>query len=66
MVGQGEFTMFFYTMLFVASLITAIAMGYAIVVFESLFSAVAMRRPLDETPLLGKLSGAMIPLLVVF
>jgi len=47
-------------------LITAIAMGYAIVVFESLFSAVALRRPLDETPLLGKLSGAMIPLLIVF
>lgn len=47
-------------------LITAIAMGYAIVVFESLFSAVAMKRPLDETPILGKLSGAMIPLLVVF
>jgi Ni/Fe-hydrogenase subunit HybB-like protein len=47
-------------------LITAIAMGYAIVIFESLFSAVALKRPLDETPILGKLSGAMIPLLVLF
>ncbi len=47
-------------------LITAIAMGYAIVVFESLFSAVALKRPLNETPILGKLSGAMVPLLVVF
>ena len=47
-------------------LISAIAMGYAIVIFESLFAAVALKRPLDETPLLGKLSGAMIPLLVLF
>lgn len=47
-------------------LISAIGMGYAIVIFESLFSAVALKRPLDETPLLGKLSGAMIPLMVVF
>jgi len=47
-------------------LITAIAMGYAIVIFESLFSAVALKRPLDETPLLGKLSMIMIPLLVIF
>ena len=47
-------------------LITAIAMGYAIVIFESLFSAVALKRRLDETPILGKLSGAMIPLLALF
>jgi len=47
-------------------LITAITMGYAIVVYESLFSAVALKRPLDETPLLGKLSVTMIPLMIVF
>ncbi|MBC8375574.1 MAG: Ni/Fe-hydrogenase cytochrome b subunit [FCB group bacterium] len=47
-------------------LMTAITMGYAVVIFESLFSAVALKRPLDETPILGKLSVMMIPLLVLF
>ena len=47
-------------------LMSAITMGYAVVIFESLFSAVALKRPLDETPILGKLSGIMIPLLVLF
>lgn len=39
-------------------LITAIAMGYAIVVFESLYSSVGLKRPL-ETSMLSKLSGIM-------
>ncbi|MCF7823167.1 MAG: Ni/Fe-hydrogenase cytochrome b subunit [Candidatus Marinimicrobia bacterium] len=47
-------------------LLTAITMGYAIVIFESLFTAVALKRPLEETPILGKLSRIMIPLLVLF
>ncbi len=47
-------------------LLSAITMGYAVVIFESLFAAVALKRPLDETPILGKLSGTMIPLLILF
>jgi len=39
-------------------LISAITMGYAIVIFESLFSAVGLKRP-KETPILAKLSGIM-------
>ena len=39
-------------------LISAITMGYAIVIFESLFSSVGLRRP-TETPYLSKLSGIM-------
>ena len=37
-------------------LISAIMMGFGMVVFESLFSSVTLNRPL-ETPLLAKLSG---------
>ncbi len=44
-------------------LITAITMGYAIVVFESIFSAVNFKRPL-ETKLLSRLSR-LIPILTV-
>jgi len=47
-------------------LITAITMGYAVVIFESLFSAVALGRPLNETPILGKLSKMMIPLIGIY
>ncbi len=47
-------------------LLSAITMGYAVVIFESLFAAVALKRPLNETPILGKLSGTMIPLLIIF
>ena len=47
-------------------LTSAITMGYAVVIFEALFTAVALKRPLDETPLLAKLSVVMIPLLVIF
>jgi Ni/Fe-hydrogenase subunit HybB-like protein len=39
-------------------LISAITMGYAIVIFESLFSSVGLKRP-AETPILAKLSGVM-------
>jgi Ni/Fe-hydrogenase subunit HybB-like protein len=39
-------------------LISAITMGYAIVIFESLFSSVGLKRP-AETPILAKLSGIM-------
>jgi Ni/Fe-hydrogenase subunit HybB-like protein len=41
------------------ALISAIAMGYAIVIFESIVSAMALKREM-ETPLLAKLSG-LIP-----
>jgi Ni/Fe-hydrogenase subunit HybB-like protein len=44
-------------------LLTAIAMGYAVVVFESLLSSLAFRRPF-ETPLLARLGGVMVWLLV--
>lgn len=44
-------------------LLTAITMGYAIVVFESLYASVNLRRPL-ETPLLAKIS-ALIPWLLI-
>ena len=47
-------------------LITAISMGYAVVIFESLFSAVALKRPLNETPILAKLSRIMVPLMLIF
>ena len=39
-------------------LISAITMGYAIVIFESLFSSVGLKRP-KETAILAKLSGIM-------
>lgn len=39
-------------------LLSAITMGYAIVVFESLFSSLGFKRPL-ETPLLAKVSQVM-------
>ncbi|MBK1704420.1 Ni/Fe-hydrogenase cytochrome b subunit [Halochromatium glycolicum] len=44
-------------------LLTAITMGYAIVVFESLYASVNLNRPL-ETPLLAKVS-ALIPWLLI-
>ena len=44
-------------------LLTAITMGYAIVVFESLYASVNLNRPL-ETPLLSKVS-AVIPWLLI-
>jgi Ni/Fe-hydrogenase subunit HybB-like protein len=43
-------------------LISAITMGYAIVVFESIVSSVGFKRP-QETALVGKLSG-VIPILI--
>ena len=46
-------------------LITAILMGYGMVVFESLFSSVGLKRPL-ETSMLSKLAGVISKLLVVF
>lgn len=46
-------------------LITAITMGYAIVVFESLFSSIGLKRPL-ETSMLSKLAGVIPKLLVVY
>jgi len=46
-------------------LISAILMGYAIVIFESLFSAIGLKRP-KETPLLAKLAGIMPGLLGVY
>ncbi len=52
----------FLPMLF---LITAIAMGYGMVIFESMFSAVGFKRPL-ETPILAKLSALVPRLLVAF
>ncbi len=46
-------------------LLTAIAMGYGIVVFESLFAEVNLGRPL-ETDLLAKLSGVIPWLLLAY
>lgn len=46
-------------------LITCIAMGYAMVVFESLWSSVGFGRPL-ETPMLAKLAGVIPWLLGVY
>ena len=46
-------------------LLTAVAMGYAIIYFESIFSSVAFRRPL-ETRLLGRLGRAVAGVIVAF
>ena len=46
-------------------LISAITMGYAIVIFESLYSSVGLKRP-AETPILAKLSGIMPWLIGVY
>ncbi|MCF7977012.1 MAG: Ni/Fe-hydrogenase cytochrome b subunit [Chromatiaceae bacterium] len=46
-------------------LLTAITMGYSIVVFESLYASVNLRRPL-ETPLLSKISAVIPWLLIVY
>ena len=46
-------------------LISAITMGYAIVIFESLYSSVGLKRP-AETPILAKLAGIMPGLLGVY
>lgn len=43
-------------------LISAITMGYAIVIFESVFASVGFKRPI-ETPLLARISGLMPPLI---
>jgi Ni/Fe-hydrogenase subunit HybB-like protein len=46
-------------------LITAIAMGYAVTVFESLLSSLAFNRPY-ETPLLAKLANVMVGFVGVY
>lgn len=46
-------------------LITAILMGYGMVIFESLFSSIGLKRPL-ETSMLAKLSTVIPKLLIVF
>ena len=46
-------------------LISSILMGYAIVVFESLYSSVGFKRPF-ETPVLAKISKLMAWLVVVY
>jgi Ni/Fe-hydrogenase subunit HybB-like protein len=46
-------------------LISAIMMGFGMVIFESLFSSVTLKRPL-ETSLLGKLSTVIPKLLIAF
>ena len=46
-------------------LISAITMGYAVVIFESTLSAIGLKRPL-ETDLLSKLSLVMVILLAIF
>lgn len=45
--------------------ITAFTMGYAVVVFESILSAVAFKRPM-ELPLIGRISGIMLWILIAF
>ncbi len=46
-------------------LMTALTMGYAIVVFESLFSSIGLKRPM-ETSMLSKLAGVIPKLLIVY
>lgn len=46
-------------------LISAITMGYAMVIFESLYSSVGFLRA-KETPILGKLSGIMPWLIIAY
>lgn len=46
-------------------LITAIAMGYAVTVFESLLSSLAFKRPY-ETPLLAKMSNVMVGFVAIY
>lgn len=46
-------------------LMTAITMGYSIVIFESLFASVGLKRPM-ETSLLAKISGIIPWLLALF
>jgi Ni/Fe-hydrogenase subunit HybB-like protein len=45
-------------------LLTCVSMGYAVVVFESAFSAVAFKRT-PETGMLASLAGAIVPLQVL-
>ena len=46
-------------------LISAITMGYAVVIFESTFSALGLKRPM-ETEMLSKISGIIPKLLVLY
>jgi Ni/Fe-hydrogenase subunit HybB-like protein len=46
-------------------LLTAITMGFSIVIFESLFASVGLKRPM-ETPLLARISGIIPWLLAIF
>jgi len=46
-------------------LLSAVVMGYAIVPFESILSALGLKRPF-ETKLLGKLSAAMLVVLIAY
>jgi Ni/Fe-hydrogenase subunit HybB-like protein len=46
-------------------LISAIAMGFAIVIFESLLSSIGFGRP-TETPILAKLAGIIPPLVGIY
>lgn len=46
-------------------LLTAFTMGYAIVCFESIMAGVGLKRPI-EMPLLSKISGIMMWILVIF
>jgi Ni/Fe-hydrogenase subunit HybB-like protein len=52
-------------MLTVFFLITAITIGFAVVVFESILSSVAFKRPFD-LPILGWISGIMVWFMVLF
>ncbi|MEJ2543150.1 MAG: Ni/Fe-hydrogenase cytochrome b subunit [Calditrichaceae bacterium] len=67
MIAAGEklsplFQTMFLPLLF---LISAISMGFSIVVFESIYSSLALKRPI-ETPLLSKLAKLIPWLIVVF
>lgn len=66
MIAAGEKLSPLYQTMFLPLLflITAIGMGYAIVIFESIFSSVGLNRPI-ETPLLSRIS-ALIPWLMAF
>ncbi len=67
MIAAGEklsplFQTIFIPLLF---LITAIIMGYSMVIFESIYSSMGLKRPL-ETPMLANLSKLIPWLLIIF
>ena len=49
----------------VFAILTALAMGFSVVIFEASFSSIGLEQP-DETPLLSKMSKIIVGLLTVY